>query len=869
MKNLLILSSFLFYHLLTFAQPEWAADLHVTEEHYIQTTEINVQMIVDIYHYGELVQVQPDFKFEWYRALPLSDPVLRLRSTVYGFAGYGTHTYQDPTEPPYGLIDFYCKVTMPEYGITINSDDIRVPWYSLLPDQKLSSGSSFGTIDYWYKGHFKDNNGLGLIYSPRDDPKVLQADVTVVSNPQEKYYFWTGNQTHTYYNNYVVFEPVELLNLPMAGQFNKTYDASVRVKVDNGYAGEINFKDPWLRDFDQSPYGIRNRGLDVTPMPIENIENNVAIISNHQGIFLNQEIAPNKPFYSVQVEPSQTINLGSTIGTRSCYFRNWDGVEVEFEDANNPLTGVIFKDEIPNVSPTAEAKYKGQGLSSDQNTFIKSGQRKIVRTPGLGTSSTLHRVYQDMGYVWYETSTDNGQTWNLRNGAQSLGVGGGKNPAIDWAHMDATDETYIVVVFQRPYPSPGNGYDIVYDLYGQQLLSQSMTSFDLLQESVIYRDFTSSTFEANPVVAITENTDNLVADMDIVWQTSAGIYFYSAYINADPSHNPLVQTAVSPGLIPNTNGNSINPSIDVTKLNYNGTFGLTWEENNTIKYRTINGGTFNGLSTISNDDGYTYRNNPSLVMLSDNYARVCYKATRFVSQIDPKTKTDNSYWDIRTVFTGSNFNHFWYFGQNVGNPNINKSDAESYYAIIWNQDENSTFFADNSLSGVLQINDFPGSSVQASNGPDNNQMYADIINTQSLPYYFKTTNSLGSYYTPHKATNYMFSSGREGVIAKDTAQFYFAVGDVMVDNNNISFINIPDSIVFNSNEILNEYLVSEPFQLTDNSTFLYSIQYGITDSSAAANLLNNSDKYISFKLQLVDEQTLKCWEHMMLLLLIN
>jgi hypothetical protein len=54
---------------------------------------------------------------------------------------------------------------------------------------------------------------------------------------------------------------------------------------------------------------------------------------------------------------------------------------------------------------------------------------------------------------------------------------------------------------------------------------------------------------------------------------------------------------------------------------------------------------------------------------------------------------------------------------------------------------------------------------------------------------------------------------------------------------------------------MNEYLKSETFQLSDNSTFLYSVEYGIADSAAALNLLSNSNKYVSFKLQLIDSQT--------------
>ncbi len=671
------------------------------------------------------------------------------------------------------------------------------------------------------------------------------------SGTTQKHLYWSQTGVA---DNYVLNNDFQaILSIPVT--MKATFDATAQVNVVNNIegmiigSGDVKFVDPFYYYEDNHIWHQDNESKTYSsPFTTSNNSEN-----SYGGVFLDQDFnVPGQPYYSVQAISPQPIVLGSTIGTRNFYFQNWSAdpsSDASFESENSITSGVVFN----NDGVTINANLKGQGLTVDPNTFINGGERKVVQTPGLGTSSTLHRVYQDMGYVWYETSTDNGQNWDLRNDGQTLGVGGGKNPAIDWAYMDNTGVTYVAVVFQHPHPDPGHGYDIVLNLFGKQSLVENMGSFKLLKDTIIYRNFTSSTFDANPVVAISPY--NQTATLSIVWQTSSGLYFYAAYIDEDPNSSQLILTAKPPELIPNTSENSINPTLGVTKINYNTTFGLAWEENNTIKYRTISTSSYGSINTISNYDGYTYNNNPSLVMLSDNYARVCWRAARFVSQIDPITETDNSYWDIRTIFKGSNNNRFWHLGMNVGNPSINKSDPEDYYAIIWNQDENQTFFADNHLGDPYRVDDFPGSRVQVTNGPSKNQMYADVLNTQSLPYYFKTSGSLGSYYYPSKVTGYTFASGREGVIAKDTAQFYFAVGDVKVDDDGIDFITIPDSIEFTSNEILNTYLVSEPFQLTDNSTFLYSIEYGITDSSAAANLLSNSNKYINFKLQLIDEQT--------------
>jgi len=147
-----------------YGQSGWKVDVRVILEEYIQSTEINIEMQADIYHDGTLITPQPDYKFVWYRSLPIDEnPVWEPRDTTYGYPLSGTHALQDSTQYPAGKMDFYCAVTIPGYNITINSDTIRVPWYSVLPDQKKSNGASFGSVSYWYKGNFRDNNGLDIV----------------------------------------------------------------------------------------------------------------------------------------------------------------------------------------------------------------------------------------------------------------------------------------------------------------------------------------------------------------------------------------------------------------------------------------------------------------------------------------------------------------------------------------------------------------------------------------------------------------------------------------------------------------------------------------------------------------------------------
>ncbi len=112
-------------------------------------------------------------------------------------------------------------------------------------------------------------------------------------------------------------------------------------------------------------------------------------------------------------------------------------------------------------------------------------------------------------------------------------------------------------------------------------------------------------------------------------------------------------------------------------------------------------------------------------------------------------------------------------------------------------------------------------------------MYANSFNRTSLPYYFNTSEYLSGEI--HKITSVPIYKGREGVVTKDSTDFYYAVGDIAVDGQNVDFIEMPDTIVINDLLDINEHLISEPFEVTSNSTLTYGVQYGIIDSTACGN----------------------------------
>lgn len=138
--------------------------------------------------------------------------------------------------------------------------------------------------------------------------------------------------------------------------------------------------------------------------------------------------------------------------------------------------------------------------------------------------------------------------------------------------------------------------------------------------------------------------------------------------------------------------------------------------------------------------------------------------------------------------------------------------------------------------------------MQLSNGTTETTMYALAFNTSSQPYYIQTAQvNFNQQPAP-------VDEEREGIVSEEDAQIFFNIGEVVVDNEQISFVEIPDTASINSQQTANQYLVSEPFSLNDNSEFFYSVKYGLTDSLAVSGMLNGNEN-VTFKVELLDAVT--------------
>ncbi|HRP93934.1 MAG TPA: hypothetical protein PLH53_13655, partial [Ignavibacteriaceae bacterium] len=313
-------------------------------------------------------------------------------------------------------------------------------------------------------------------------------------------------------------------------------------------------------------------------------------------------------------------------------------------------------------------------------------------------------------------------------------------------------------------------------------------------------------------------------------------------------------------IIPTTNYNSIQPAIaeDVySTSNPTNYFHIAYQENNQIKYYYKFGQVRTGsLSQNSNpiciscNNGFSQNYSPSIIPAGQT-ARVCWVGYRLVTQEgEYEVEAVPQY---KVLFKDPfNTSRYWQFGNDVSAPSFNKSP--NFYAFGWREASNQNKFADNNLSTVRTLNT-SGQELQICNGTASSNMYAMSYNrNDGLPYYFLMSNNLGSFYSLAKTTAISFSSGREGIVAVDNAEFYFALGDINIDGQTVDFEEISDTVSISDIVSLNQNLISKPMNITDNSSFVYSVQYGINDSLSVAQSLVDQ-RTVNFKVMLIDNTT--------------
>jgi len=509
--------------------------------------------------------------------------------------------------------------------------------------------------------------------------------------------------------------------LEMRSRFLTTEPASIKTLVDEVELSglDLKFNDPWFYYEDQETNNWYQTDIFKTyTSPLEMYNNSPA---SYGGIFLNQEVSPDEPYYSIQSLLTQTKNLGGSIGTRTFYFQNWSttgGASLQQVGSNPPghdQKAVVFT----IAGATVNANYKGQLMSNDQNGISSGSQRKLVRTD----NGIYHLCYESMGEVWYThslTTNFNGQ-WRQEISLDSeIGIMS-KNPSIDFEvnkvkivfETDLDDVAAIYLLTLTP-----DGYGNYYIESTEEVLSYSLSYFG----------------SAKPVIAYT----NVVVFVAYRKNSSDGLNQKSKILiggnwqwkDEDP--------------IPNTSLYSIDPSV----AGISNDIHLVYQHSLGVRYILAvfdnYGADYTNYAIISTGSGYTNNYSPSISLAKNNYPVVSWIGHN-VQGGGGINKVDGDEASVSKVVVrranDSEWSSFFKAGNSAATTNNNSSNtAVSEQSVItWSEGTSPNYNSkwvrrvDGNYTDAQSLS-HNGKQNQVSNGTNLENIKGTIFSTTSSPF---------------------------------------------------------------------------------------------------------------------------------------
>ena len=725
-------------------------------------------------------------------------------------------------------------------------------------DQKRESGSRLtGTNISHYETRFVTDefldyqiaSGSGIPFQfNKNKIETFKGLQELVDSPSEKYYQWNNLNNVTNHKSFLldniitefvsnfkqVYSNVTIKNeYPEVSGLNPTYD-------------NIDFKDPWLIDYPDpnfpkptGGYYLRNRGMKqsgndalifksrpspFTPDYSTNYNGDI-----YKGIFLNQNptFDPNLPIYSIRSQV-QDVFLSQTNRWHKFFCYEWTGTNINFQYPKSNETAIVFT----NDNATVIAKLKGTQISNTLTAYANPNQRRFVRSSG----GYLHMVYESMGKIWYERKFGESGTWEIMNGGKPLNDGLGKYPSIDYLPSYYGYDQVVIVYWEDSFTEP----------FGTKLIVKYFDfsySVPVILKGVVATANELTVDELSvPVVSISQGGFILVA-----WN-----YGNIVYRLGRPGYTNNTINWDTPPTYINWGGgfgvNLRNPTIASPKGGTANSYWIAWDENNSkIKFMNL-AVNYNSQSGyyITEGNGFTYGQagfsmnyQPSISVTPNNDYRISWFGENYLDGIGQKQ-----------VVTYFNF-QFYIFGTNVSSHSIRTTDDGKAIIAYGDQSGTRNKFRQVWYWGSEKNLGTTGKQTHLSNGSNTNFMYAMSFQNATLPYSFSMSASLGSL---QKVTEIPIASGRKGIVVGDSAEFYFTLGDVALNGNNIDFIQTGINPDFTNLDTLNYYLSTEKFNVTNSSHFNFSIEFGVTDSLKAVQSLAE-DEYVKFKLQLINANT--------------
>jgi len=667
----------------------------------------------------------------------------------------------------------------------------------------------------------------------------------------EKYNKWNYDNDVTNFRSFNILSgTTELISHLKQTYSGVTIKNNLELSIVNG--GNIQFKDPWLIDYPDPLYGynLRNRGMDDAgpdklefksrPSPFYPDYSTSYSGDVYQGVFLGQmpdPSDPNKPYYSVKAESPQTININGRDHT--FYFQNWEASPsngVTFQNASSLETAVVFN----SSGTTVKAVMKGTELSNSTVAFNRNSQRKVVRTDN-GTTQWLNRVYESMGYVWYERSTDNGSTWEIMNSGQPLSTSESRSPAIDINGVNLQHRVMIVYTQKN-----GDYYKIILKFF------ENGTCYDTEE---LYNEPYAS-YSTNTYPALSWSYNGYIV---VVWKrhvTSPYLGDCELMYWCGRANSYGVSESYETGDIDGSTDNSEYPTLAATKSSSGNSteHHLAWQEGwNYIKYKKLTVLDQEEMlwegTTETPSSGCSYPTNyyPSININSGGTVGLVWVGSPYYGSTSTKViyRSKGSSWSST----------FGQYGNSVHSPTLGYYSSSSHI-IGWG--EGTTSFTNKVLRwGSVKTLSTTGKDIQMYNTNSLSNMKAISFQSVSSPYSFASSETI---YSLSKGSD--MSNGKQCVLFTDAGEFFLRVGDINLDDENICFEKSEEDILLTKLTDLNSNLVTEAFNITDNSKFEFSVEYGFINAENCKKLLGSNNS-VTFKIGIIDansDEVIGCFD---------
>ena len=694
------------------------------------------------------------------------------------------------------------------------------------------------------------------------------------SNTTQKFNYWDLQSSmnhhlirHTFLAKAFSVVEFKATFLPTSVQNIKNYSSELAA---NQNFGRIFLQDPWYIYKDANQIWQQTDEFEDYVSPLLTSNNS---ITSYGGVFLNQGITPQgqwqPSYYSVKADYLQTFNLSQTGRTHNFYFQGWSASpqgSAEFKYTDSLETPVVFKQE----NATVQANYKGTQISSTIDGFKNNGQRKFIITSY--PQAYYHLVYTSMGGVWYEKALVNYDVlspvdWQLMNNQKALNNlpnQEAKSPSIDYVYatQNLNEENYFIYIVYQNKKQDGK-YEIRLAKFNQG--GTKLFDISVYQSSTI--DYNS--IDCTPVVAVSKQvTESYPIKLIVLWKrptegtASAGLYYLAGFDRGN--YIEWKEDYPIPKKIPTTDVNSLNPTIAAFKKpNEAIYYHLAYQQGNSdIKYCYV----------VFGVDGTTAQNPITVSGGSGSYTNICpsitvgnTSSTGSINYDSPKIvwNADGAViYRYRTNMTTTKWSPMYMYIENdeAQSPSIsgpkyhpNGFDDEYYFGWSWLEGYYKSYVSTENLSQKRQMA-YRGKDLQLATVGGGWEGFGYVV----LDNFTRTTapivfeNKWIDAQLGKIASN--ISAGRSGTVIKNNAEFYFAFGDIKLNDNTINFNQLNDTTVIESIDDLNESLKSEPIAITDNDILTYSVFYGLKDSAAAFNNLTNDD-YIRFTVEIIDVNT--------------